>query len=108
MLVKNLIKTLKELNPNDEIWATWVTKDDVKEKFAECEFTDENDNLIETDKFVSNEAFSEVVSSLDTDDYIWERFTENLNEACSEVLSKLIEEAKHAEQDTELWDTDES
>lgn len=108
MLVKELIKSLSALNPDDEIWVTYVTKDDISENFSNLEFTDENDNLIDTDKYATNEALIEVCASIDTDDYLWERFSESLRDSCQDVLERLINKVKEAEQDTELWDTNES
>ena len=107
MLVKELIKSLSALNPDDEIWATYITKDDISEKFSDLELTDENDNLIDTDKYVTNEVLLEICSDVDSDDYLWERFSESFSESCSEVLYKKLNQSKEAEEDVELWDTDE-
>ena len=106
MLVKELIKSLSALNPDDEIWATYITKDDIAEKFNDLEVTDENGNFIDTDKYVTNDVVREVTQSLTDDDYLWEKFNETLRESCSDVLERLINEAKNAEQDVELWDTE--
>ena len=78
MLVKDLIKNLKQLKPDDEIWASWVSRDDIEQEFANFEFEDSNGNLIDTDKYVTNDVITEVTSSLTDDDYLWERFSETL------------------------------
>lgn len=108
MLVKDLIKNLKQLKPDDEIWATYITKDDIAEKFNDIEPTDENGNFIDTNKYVTNEVLLEICSDVDSDEYLWERFSESFGESCSEVLYKKINQTKEAEQDTDLWDTDEN
>jgi hypothetical protein len=106
MRAKELAERFSSMNPDDEVWVTYITKDDIEEAFSSVEYTDENDELIETEKFVSNEVVKEVISSIDGDDYLWERFNENFNDTCRDVLARLIDEAKEAEQDTELWDTE--
>ena len=108
MLVKDLIKNLKQLKPDDEIWASWVSRDDIEQEFANFEFEDSNGNLIDTDKYVTNDVITEVTSSLTDDDYLWERFSETLRETCQEVLERLINSVNEAEEDTDLWDTDET
>jgi hypothetical protein len=106
MKAKELAERFSAMNPNDEVWISYITKDDIAENFSECEFTDENDNLIETDQFVTDDVVKEIVNSLDNDDYLWERFNENYTDTCREVLARLIDEKKEAEQDTDLWDTE--
>ena len=106
MKAKDLAERFSSMNPDDEVWITYITKDDVAEAFNNMEYTDENDNLIETDKFVTNVVVKEIINQIDGDDYIWERFNENFSDSCRDVLSKLIDETKEAEQDTELWDTE--
>ena len=103
---KDLAERFSSMNPDDEVWVTYVTKDDVAEAFSNVEYTDENDELIDTNKFVTDDVVKEVINSIDNDDYIWERFNENFNDSCRDVLSRLIGEVKEAEQDIELWDTD--
>jgi hypothetical protein len=108
MKASRAVEIFSGMNPDDEVWITYVTKDDVEQTFSDLEITDENDNLIETKQYVNNSVVESITSSLDNDDYLWERFNDTIRESCSEVLNKLIEEAK---EDTELWDkeiTDES
>ena len=106
MKAKELAERFSAMNPDDEVWITYITKDDIQEAFSNVEYTDENDELIDTDKYVNDDVVSRVISSIDNDDYLWERFNENYNEACRDILDEVLAETKEAEQDTELWDTE--
>ena len=103
MKASKAVEIFSSMNPDDEVWVSYVTKDDVEQTFSDLEITDENDKLIETKQYVTNNAVKVITSSLDNDDYLWERFNETFRETCVEVLNELIEEAK---EDTELWDTE--
>jgi plasmid maintenance system antidote protein VapI len=104
MLASKAVELLSALDPNDEVWVSYMTKGDVQEAFSNAEMVDENDNLIETDNLVTNDVIEQIATSLDNDDYLWERFNENFNDTCREVLISLLAEKKEAETDTELWD----
>ena len=104
MLASRAVEIFSALDPNDEVWVSYMTKGDVQEAFSNAEMTDENDNLIETDKLVTNDVVERVTAELDNDDYLWERFNENFTDTCREVLVELLDEKKEAETDTELWD----
>ena len=106
MKAKELAERFSNMNPDDEVWVTYITKDDIEEAFSNCEYTDENDELINTDNLVNSDVVQRVVMSIDNDDYLWERFNENFNDTCREVLAELLDEKQKAEQDTELWDTE--
>ena len=106
MKAKELAERFSAMKPDDEVWITYITKDDIAEAFSNMEYTDENDNLIETDKYVNDDVVRRVISSIDDDDYLWERFNENFNETCRDILDDVLGEVKEAEQDTELWDTE--
>ena len=103
MKASKAVEIFSSMNPDDEVWVSYVTKDDVEQTFSDLEITDENDKLIETKQYVTNNAVKVITSSLDNDDYLWERFNETFRETCVEVLNELIEEAK---EDSELWDTE--
>ena len=103
---KEIAEIFSRMNPDEEVWVTYVSKDDVAEAFSNVEYTDENDELIDTNKFVTDDVVKEVINSIDNDDYVWERFNENFTDTCRDVLSRLIGEVKEAESDTELWDTE--
>jgi hypothetical protein len=103
---KDLAERFSSMNPDDEVWVTYINKDDIAEAFSQMEYTDENDEVIDTNKFVTDDVVKEIINSIDNDDYIWERFNENFNDSCRDVLSRLIGEVKEAESDTELWDTE--
>jgi len=111
MKASKAVEIFSAMNPDDEVWVSYVSKDDVKEAFENAEMTDKNDELIETDNLVTNDVVEKVATSLDNDDYLWERFNENFTDTCREVLVELLEEKEKAETDSELWDkeiTDES
>jgi len=103
MKAKDVAKLFSEMNPDDEVWITYITKGEVADTFVECEYTDENDNFIETAPYVTQAVVSEIFSAIDNDDWLWERFSETYGDTCREVLSRLIDEDK---EDKELWDTE--
>ena len=104
MKASNAVAIFSKLDPDDEIWFSWVSKSDVQEAFSNCEMTDENDNLIETDNLVTNDVIEKVAIELDNDDYLWERFNENFNDTCRGILVELLDEKEKAKEDTDLWD----
>ena len=106
MKVKEVIERFTAMKPDDEVWITYISKDDIAEAFSNMEYTDENDNLIDTDKYVNDDVVSRVISSIDNDDYLWERFNENFNDTCRDILADLINETDKAKEDVELWDTE--
>ena len=101
MKAKEVAERFANMNPESEVWITYITKDDIAETFSECEYTDENDNLIDTEPYVTEAVVKEIVDNLDNDDFLWERFNENYSDTCREVLARLIDEDK---EDRELWD----
>ena len=103
MKAGKLAEIFSSMNPNDEVWANYITKDDVEEAFRQQELTDENDNLIETEVFVTNNAVETIGSYLDNNDHLWETFNDAFGDYCNELLEKLFQEAK---EDKELWDTE--
>ena len=106
MKAKELAERFASMNPDDEVWITYITKDDIAETFSECEYTDENDNVIDTQQYITDSVIKEVIRQIDNDDSLWERFNENFNDTCREVLVELLDEKKKAEADSELWDTE--
>lgn len=112
MLVKDVIKGLKNLDPNDEIWITWIDRDELVDKINEYEYTDENDNYVEVDRtIVTNDFAKEIWNGLDNDDYLWERFSETYSDHVTEKVESYIESLKkksvevEVEQlEKELWD----
>ena len=104
MKASRAVEIFSAMNPDDEVWITYVTKDDVEGNFSDFELEDEQGNLIDIKPFVTNDTVERITNSLDTDDYLWERFNENFRDTCSEVLNELVDEKKKAETDDELWD----
>jgi hypothetical protein len=101
MKAKEAVEIFSRMNPDDEVWITYMSKDDVAEAFEGQEITDENDNLIDTTPFITNGTVEMIMLSMDNDDYLWERFNDTFTDTCAEVLNKLLQEVKD---DTELWD----
>ena len=101
MKAKEAVEIFSGMNPDDEVWITFMSKEDVAEAFEGQEITDENDNLIDTTPFITNGTVEMVMLSMDNDDYLWERFNDTFTDTCAEVLNKLLQEVKD---DTELWD----
>lgn len=111
MKASKAVEIFSAMNPDDEVWISYVSKDDVKENFLDFALEDEKGNLIDIEPFVTDHTVETITRSLDDDDLLWERFNENFRDTCSEVLNELIDEMKKAEADDELWDkeiTDES
>jgi hypothetical protein len=110
MKAKEAIAIFAKLNPDEEVWVSWNTKNAIKENFAEQELTDDNDELIATDSFVTDEVAQEIFDSIDNDDYLWERFSETFNDACRNVLEGLVDKKKKEqefedlEKEQELWE----
>jgi hypothetical protein len=106
MKASKAVEIFRDMNPDDEVWVTYVTKDDVEQNFLDFGLDDEQGNLLDVKPFVTSDTVERITSSLDNDDWLWERFNETFRDTCSEVLNELIEEKKKAEEDTELWDTE--
>lgn len=112
MLVKEAIKHLKNLNPNDEIWLMWLDRDELVDKINEYEYTDENDNYVQVDRNIVTNSFAhDIWRALDTDDYLWERFNDTYTDMVTERMETYIKENSNevseveVEQiETELWD----
>ena len=104
MKVKDLLNVLQERNPEEELWATYITKEDIQEAFSNVEYTDENDELIDTDPFVTDDVAQQVFNSIDNDDYLWERFNENFSDICREIIADIFKEKEEAKEDSELWE----
>lgn len=107
MKAKDLVEIFKNYNPDDEVWITYLTKDDVKETFSNFEYTDENDNLIDTDPLVSDEVVKLIFSNLGSDS-MWEVFGEDFSDSCRNALDNLLQEKEEAEKDSDLWDKEEA
>lgn len=103
MKAKQLAEIFSAMNPDDEVWATYLTKDDIKEAFSNVEYTDENDELIETEPFVNNAVVKSIMEQVDNNDSLWEQFNENFTDICRETLGEIIGEIT---EDKELWDTE--
>ena len=103
MKASKAVEIFSAMKPDDEVWVSYMSKDDVEEAFENQGITDENDNPIDTKPFVTNKTVERIISALDNDDYLWERFHDTFSDTCVEVLNDLLQEVK---EDTELWDTE--
>jgi hypothetical protein len=101
MKASKAVEIFSAMKPDDEVWVSYMSKDDVEEAFENQGITDENDNVIDTKPFVTNGAVGRIMGALDNDDYPWERFNDTFTDTCVEVLNRLLKEVKD---DTELWD----
>lgn len=105
MKVKEIVKIFSQLNPEEEVWATWITKEDLMNRAVDFDLTDENDNLIDVKPLLD---YQDVVSSvgldIDNDDYLWERFGECYDDSLKALLDELIKEKEEVKEDTDLWD----
>ena len=105
MLIKDVRNSLKNFKPDDEIWIHFITKDDIQERFSSCEYTDENDNLIDTDPLVTDDVFHDITRALDDDNYLWERFSETFDDICRDKLENLLKTNDEPDDvdDESLW-----
>jgi hypothetical protein len=103
MKASKAVEIFSGMNPDDEVWLTYVTKDDVEENFSDFGIEDEKGNLLDVKPFVTNHTVERITSSLDNDDYLWERFNDTFRDNCESILNELVSEVK---EDTELWDTE--
>lgn len=101
MKAGKLVELFKAMNPDDEVWITYLTKDDIAEAFSNVEYTDENDELIETNSFVNDGVVKIIMEQVDNNDYLWQNFNESFTDICRETLGEIIEEVRA---DKELWD----
>jgi len=102
---KQLVELFSEMNPDDKVWCNWVTKDEVVDTINNYEYEDKEGNLIEVDKdMISDEFFERVMNSVDSNDSLWDRFYEDLNDTCHDYFSELVESIEEAKEDKELWD----
>ena len=103
MKASKAVEIFSAMKPDDEVWVSYMSKDDVEEAFENQGITDENDNVIDTKPFVTNGAVGRIMGALDNDDYLWERFNDTFTDTCVDVLNKLLQEVND---DKELWDTE--
>jgi len=103
--VKEIINLLSELNQDDEIWAIWVDKNELIDILVETDYTDNLGNSIEVDKsLITNSFLHDVMANVDSADYVWDRFHEELTESTRDKYEVLIQDKMEATEDTELWD----
>lgn len=105
MKAKELVKIFSQLDPDEYVWATWITKENVMDRAVDLEITDENDNLIDVKPLVNySDVVSDVCNDIDNDDYLWERFNETFDDSVRGLLEELLKAKEEVKEDTDLWD----
>jgi hypothetical protein len=106
--VKEIMDILSTRNQEDKIWCMWVDKEELMDIITETEYTDNLGNPIELDeKLITDTFYSDVMASVDSADYVWDRFAEDLRDTTRDRYEKLINdkmETMETIDDTELWD----
>jgi hypothetical protein len=106
---KELAKIFSDMNPDETVWCIWVDRDELVATINDSEMTDHNDELVTVDKDVITQEFYEsVMSRIDGNDSIWDRFNEDLNDVTRDRFVDFLEEQKKLEEEEELekdlWD----
>jgi hypothetical protein len=102
---EEMIKILSRLDPKEPLWCIWVNKAELVEIINDSELTDETDNFIKVDKdSLSDDFFSDVMTSVDNADYVWERFNDDLRETTIEKFKDSIVEEINAQIEADLWE----
>jgi hypothetical protein len=100
--VKDIINLLSQLNQDDKIWAIWVDKNELIDILKDTDYTDKDGNPIELDtSIVDNSFLDDVMSSVDSADYVWDRFNDELRDETRSKYEKVLEQI---DEDKELWD----
>jgi hypothetical protein len=103
--VKEVIDQLSTLNQNDKIWCIWVDKEELAQILTDCEYEDENGNLLEVKpKEISNDFIQDVMGSVDNSDSVWDRFADEVRDETRSKWEALHEKIAEAKEDTDLWD----
>ena len=101
-----LIERLSKQNPDERIWIMEINKDDIISDLVDMEITDEQDNLYEKDRIseiVDDDFAQELFNSLDSDDDLWERFSDTITECEQSAFNERLPDVE-LEQENELWD----
>jgi hypothetical protein len=103
--VKEVIDILSALNQDDKIWAIWVDKEELAQIITDCEYEDEQGNLLEVKpKEISNDFIEDVMGSVDNAEYVWDRFADELRDTTRDKWEELHHKITEAKEDTDLWD----
>jgi hypothetical protein len=103
--VKEIMDILSTRNQNEYLWCMWVDKEEMIDIIEETDYTDNLGNPIEIDRNLFSDTFySHVMRSVDSADYVWDRFAEDLRDTTRTEYEKLINDKMEAIEDTDLWD----
>jgi hypothetical protein len=109
---KQLAEMFGNMNPDAQVWMTWVDKDDLAEIINNSDLTDENDEIIQADKELITDSFlDDVMDIVGNADYIWDRYNEELSDTTRTLYLRALEYHNQNKEpqllDQELWDIDE-
>lgn len=106
MKASKVAEIFSAMNPDDEVWFSYLSKEDVELNWEDSGLEDDDGNPIEVGKYLTNENFTTIARSIDDDEGLWQRFNETFSDLCNEVLTDLVVESKSAVDDESLWDTE--
>jgi hypothetical protein len=72
MKASKAVEIFSGMNPDDEVWISYVTKDDVDYHFSDFGLEDEQGNLLDVKPFVTSDTVERITKSLDDDDYFFQ------------------------------------
>jgi hypothetical protein len=106
MKASKVAEIFSAMNPDDEVWFSYITKEDMKNNWEDLELEDTKGNPIQVTQYVTDENLKAVANGIDNDDSLWERFNETFRDTCNDTINELVAESNNAVDDEELWDTE--
>jgi hypothetical protein len=104
MKAKEIVEIFSKFNPDEEVWATWITKESVIDNAKDMELVDENDKPIDVATLLNYPSVvKDTTIGLDNDDYLWERFDESFTEELKGLIIELLEKQNEVVEE-DLWD----
>jgi hypothetical protein len=106
MKAKEIVEIFSKLNPDEEVWATWITKKAIIDSAKDYEMTDENDNPIDVETLLNNypNVIGDVCGEVDNDDELWETFNNTIDDGVRSLINELWNNQKEDVVEEELWD----
>lgn len=112
-IVKNVIKRLQELNPDEVIYIHWLNKSDVLSDVLNREFTDSDDNPYPDEvleKVVDEKFMSDLTNMIESNDYLWDTFADNYRDTLDNLFLDHIKdvdvEKEIQDMEQELWESE--
>jgi hypothetical protein len=104
MKAKEIVEIFSKVNPDEDVWATWITRENVIDNAKEMELRDENDNLIDVETLLNYPSVvKDTTNGLDNDDFLWERFDESYTEEVRTLIIELLDKQNEVVEE-DLWD----